>query len=269
LIHVIDESMTDLAITLAETLQVPYIQTVNGYRTLDRGLRISRRWCRRITATSPELASDLVTLLGVPQPLVAVVPPGVVCPELPERRDLRRGIPVIGTGGMVDSAAGFPVFLEAARLILDSGRDAEFILSAQGDEPVELRRLAQDLRVGERLTVVDDALDGIEFWSVLDIYCQPALSATVGLRLLLAGARGLPLIATRVKGPREMIEPGVNGLLVPPGDARGVAHAIVRLLDQPAWALELGKAARQFVQSHHDPEVEADRLADLYRSALN
>jgi glycosyltransferase involved in cell wall biosynthesis len=269
LIHVFDDNMADLAIALAESMKIPYIQSVNRFRTIDRGLKMSRRWCRKIVAGSPELAADLVSVLGVPVEMLAVIPPGVVCPASP-RNDLQgKEVPVIGTGGTVDPAAGFNVFLEAGRLILESGRDAEFILSAHGDEPLELRRLAQDLRIGERLTVVDDSFDGDEFWSVLDIYCQPSLSATAGLLLLSASAHGIPSIATRVKGAREMIEPGGIGLIVPPGDARALARAIVQLLDDPHAAHEIGVAAREFVRAHHDPEVEANQLAALYRSVLD
>jgi glycosyltransferase involved in cell wall biosynthesis len=268
LIHVLDESLSDVAIGLAESMRVSYIQSVSGFRTIEQGLKISRRWCRCVAVTNRELASDLISELGVPPELIAVVPPGIVCPHVPERGQKWTGVPVIGAGGTIDRSSGFSVFLEAARLILESGRDAEFILSASGDEPAVLRRLAQDLRIGERLTLVDDSFDWAEFWSVLDLYCQPSLSATTGSSLLSAGAHAIPLIATRVKGPREMIEPGVNGLLIPPDDARAMARAVAQLLDDASMARGLGHAAREFVRAHHDPEVEAELLAGLYRTVL-
>ena len=55
-----------MALALSETGQVPYVQTVSGFATVERGLRLSRKWCRRLIATSPDLADELTVSLGVP-----------------------------------------------------------------------------------------------------------------------------------------------------------------------------------------------------------
>ena len=65
-----------------------------------------------------------------------------------------------------------------------------------------LRHRAKQLGIAERVTVTDYPIAGPDFWSVLDIYCQPAVSASDGRMLMLALARGLPCIATHVKGLR-------------------------------------------------------------------
>ncbi len=50
--------MIDTALTVSESSQLPYIQTVAHFRTVERGLRLSRRWCRHLVATSPDLAAS-------------------------------------------------------------------------------------------------------------------------------------------------------------------------------------------------------------------
>lgn len=74
--------------------------------------------------------------------------------------------------------------------------------------------------------------------------------------LLEAMAHGCPVIATRVTGVRELIEDGVSGLLVPPGDVPALRAAIARLADDRGLAERLGAAARRTAEGHAWERVE-------------
>jgi glycosyltransferase involved in cell wall biosynthesis len=268
LIHVIHDEMSEAALILSESSGVPYVQTVADFRTLGRGLRLSRRWCRQLVAIRPDLASAMVGELGVPASRVSVIPPGIALPDEPRRERAADRVPVIGAGGPLDEVSGLMVFLEAARRILDAGRDAEFVIAGQGAGHFDLRRRAQDLRIAERVTVVEFPSVGAEYWAVLDIYCQPSVAANAGVTLLQAMAHAVPCIATAAPGLRGLIEPGTSGLVVPPGDPRALEAAILDLLDRPEEARRLGHDARRRVQDCFDPEVEADRLVELFGEVL-
>lgn len=268
LMHVIHDEMSETALSLAESSGLPYIQTVADFRTLERGLRLSRRWCRRLVAIGRELASGLVEELGVPGARIAVIPPGISLPEEPVPAPAPGRVPVIGAGGPLDEVSGLMVFLEAARRILDAGRDAEFVIAGQGSSHVEVRRRAQSLGITERVTVAEITALGADYWSVLDLYCQPSVTANAGVSLLQAMAHGVPCVATSAPGLRGLIDPGSSGLMIPPGDPRALELAINSLLDRPEEARELGHNARRRVQSQFDPETEADRLVELYREVL-
>jgi glycosyltransferase involved in cell wall biosynthesis len=175
---------------------------------------------------------------------------------------------VIGAGGPLDEVSGLMVFLEAARRILDAGRDAEFIIAGQGASHVDLRRRAQALRIAERVTVAEFPSVGAEYWAVLDIYCQPSIAANAGVTLLQAMAHAVPCIATAATGLRGLIEPGLSGLIIPPGDPRALEEAIINLLDRPDEARRMSRDARRRVQECFDPEAEADRLVGLYGAVL-
>ena len=110
---------------------------------------------------------------------------------------------------------------------------------------------------------------GAEFWSVLDIYCQPAIGPSAGHALARALAYAVPCIATNVRGLRALIEPGESGLLVRPDDPSAIEKAIVTLIDHPEEAARLGQNGLATVQARFNPEVEADRLAELYARELN
>jgi glycosyltransferase involved in cell wall biosynthesis len=268
LMHVIHDEMTEAALTLSESSQIPYIQTVADFRTLGRGLRLSRRWCRQLVAIRPDLASALVADLGIPPSRIIVIAPGIALPDEPTRVPAVGRVPVIGTGGPLDELSGLMVFLEAARRVLDEGRDAEFVLAGQGASHVDLRRRAQGLGIVERVTVAEFPSVGTEYWAVLDIYCQPSTAPNAGVTLLQAMAHAVPCIATDAPGLRGLIEPGSSGLIIPPDDPRALEAAITELLDRPEPARRLGKNARLRVQDYFDPDAEADRLIALYRNVL-
>jgi glycosyltransferase involved in cell wall biosynthesis len=267
LLHVAHDEMTDLALALSENQRVPYIQTVAGFDSVERGLRLSRRWCRRLVATNPDLVNELVSELGVSSARIALVPHG-----LPPQRDCSHDerawkVPVIGTGGPFESGSGLLVFLDAAHLVVNAGYDVEFLIACPTSEHVVLRHRARWLEIAERVTVAEYPMVGPEFWSVVDIYCQPALVASAGRTLVEALAHAIPSIATSVKGLRALIDSGENGLIVPPADPIALQSAIILLLDQSEEARRLGKRALERARTQFDLDVEADRLAELYRQA--
>jgi glycosyltransferase involved in cell wall biosynthesis len=268
LMHVVHDEMVDVALALSENDQISYVQTVAGFGSIERGLRLSRRWCRRLVATSQDLAAAMTRGLGIPNDRIVIIPPGIV----PTRESFRAmgawKVPVIGAGGPLEEASGLMIFLDAARLVIDEGYDIEFVIASHGGEQSQLRRRAQQLEIVERVTVGDYPILGAEFWSVLDIYCQPALAASAGHALTRALAHAVPCIATNVRGLRALIESGETGLLIQPNDAGALGKAMVALIDHPEEARRLGQNGLASIEARFDPELEADRLADLYTREL-
>jgi glycosyltransferase involved in cell wall biosynthesis len=267
LLHAIDDEMGDVVLALAETIGLPYYQTVSRFETIARGLRLSRRWCRGLIVTSLELHQALVDELGVPAERIAVVPPGLTpCPQ-PFGGTGPGKVPVIGTGGPLEEASGTMIFLEAARLVVDAGHDVEFVVASAGSQQIMLRHRALRLRIADRVTVADYPSFSSEFWSVLDVYCQPAVVPSTGRTLILALGHAIPCIATNVKGLTSLIDTGENGLLIPRLDPGALARAIDALLEDPVMARRLGSTALERARDRFDPEVESDRLAGLYQQA--
>jgi glycosyltransferase involved in cell wall biosynthesis len=103
---------------------------------------------------------------------------------------------------------------------------------------------------------------------VVDVYIQPSHVPTCGRSLLAAMASGIPCIAAEVEGPRQLLDSGTRGLLVPPRDPSALALAMISLLDRPLLSRSLADLARSWASTHLDPEREADALADLYDDAV-
>ncbi len=177
-------------------------------------------------------------------------------------------VPVIGTGGPLDEGSGLMIFLEAARRVLDVGRDVEFLIAGQGANHMDLRRRSQELRIGERVTVAEFPSVGAAYWAVLDIYCQPSVVSSAGVTLLQAMAHAVPCISSSVNGLRGLLQSGSSGMIVPPDNCEALEVAMLSLLDDPEEARRLGWNARERIRTDFDPDAEADRLADLYRRVV-
>lgn len=103
-----------------------------------------------------------------------------------------------------------------------------------------------------------------------DVMVQPSVPSRSGRKegipvVLMEGmACELAVVASDLSGIPELVENGVAGLLVPPGDAQAIADALRSLADQPALRQRLGQSARQKVLREFDLTSNARRLATLY-----
>ena len=108
-----------------------------------------------------------------------------------------------------------------------------------------------------------------DYFRAADVYAMPSLREGMPIALLEAMACGLPAVASRLPGSTDtMIEPGVNGLLVPPGDVAAFADGLARLLSNPDEAARLGAAARRTVEDRYTMERVADMWLDAYHHVL-
>ena len=83
-----------------------------------------------------------------------------------------------------------------------------------------------------------------------------------------AAAMRLPIVTTDEAGNRELIQDGINGLVVPKKDTQKLADALISLLEQEDQARTFGIKAREFVETHMTNEVRAVKLESIYRSIL-
>ena len=82
----------------------------------------------------------------------------------------------------------------------------------------------------------------------------------------MAAAR--PIVATRVGGTPDAIADGVTGILVPPQDPAALAAAMVRMLEHPAEAAQMGLAAREAARTSYGQAAVMARLLSLYEELV-
>ncbi len=132
-------------------------------------------------------------------------------------------------------------------------QDLHLSIFGDGDEGYirELQAYTRDKNLTQFVTfhgkVPQDEL--IENYDNSEILLVPSLwKEPFGLVVAEAMARGLPVIASKLGGPAEIITHGVDGLLIEPGDERALVSAISHLLDDPATCKRLVEAARTTIQ---------------------
>jgi glycosyltransferase involved in cell wall biosynthesis len=143
-------------------------------------------------------------------------------------------------------------------------------LEVAGRGPLEpaLRELARELDL-------DDAVRFLGFVSPVQkaleqaaVVVVPSLGEGFGMVALEAMERARPVIASAVGGLPEIVEDGRTGIVVEPGDADGLAEAIVSLAGDLDRAASMGRAGRARALAEFTPERSAERIEALYRAAL-
>jgi phosphatidylinositol alpha 1,6-mannosyltransferase len=104
-------------------------------------------------------------------------------------------------------------------------------------------------------------------YASLDVFVHSGPHETFGNTLQEAAASGLPVVAPAAGGPLDLVEDGVTGFLVTPGDAAALAHAVSALSASPGLRAALGTAARQAVLGRTWP-LRCEELAAHYEAVL-
>ena len=159
------------------------------------------------------------------------------------------GRPLIGTIATYIDQKGLFDLVKVARRVKDRGVDACFAVVGEGHLRPKLEALRRELDVEDTVVFTGWMTNAADLaLPVFDIFFQPSLWEAMSVVVLEAMAAGKPLLVTRVGENPRVVEDGVDGLLVEPGDLDGMAGAICRLLSDPALAGRLAAAARQKVE---------------------
>lgn len=190
--------------------------------------------------------------------------------RVPSFVDLRDYTPVTGPGnsvlyfGRLDKEKGVDVLLHAWSLLGTQAPPLRVL--GTGEAEARLKRLAIEL--GIRNVRFEGFVDSAAVRQALQearIVVVPSLwpeNSPMAIYEAMACAR--PVIASDLGGMHEQIEPGVSGLLVPPGDAARLAQATRELWDQPERAVEMGKLGRLRMEQSFSSERHLAALLRIF-----
>jgi glycosyltransferase involved in cell wall biosynthesis len=177
--------------------------------------------------------------------------------------------PIITNVGRLNPQKAQHNLLAAARIVLDQRPDARFMIVGQGRLDQPLKEQAQRLGIAERVTFTGLRMDIPAVLAQTDIFTLPSLWEGLPLTAIEAMAAARPVILTDVGGNSELVQSGVNGLIVPPDDVDTLAASLLELLNDEQRRLALGRAARQRVQHDFSIDTIAAQHETLYESILN
>jgi len=181
----------------------------------------------------------------------------------------------IGCFGRVRAQKGSDVFVDAMCRLLP--RYPDFTAVMVGAITVEQTAFANDLKrrieaagLQSRVIITGElAIEEVQRWyRRLTVYAFTSRNEGFGLTLIEAMAVGAALVASRAGAAELVVEEGITGVLTPPGDADALVAALEPLMRDPAGAAAMGGRARQRVLEKFSLDVEANRIADVYRTLV-
>jgi glycosyltransferase involved in cell wall biosynthesis len=174
----------------------------------------------------------------------------------------------VGVVANLRPVKGLDFFVRAAAIVSRAQPRATFHIAGEGPLRSALNRMAADLGLTDRLALHGSVAEIPAFLADLEIGVLPSLSEGMSNALLEYMAAGRPIVATAVGANTRLIEDGISGLLVPPGDVGALGAAIDRLLAEPGLAARLGAAARGVAEQRYGRLAMVRRFEAYYSGLL-
>jgi glycosyltransferase involved in cell wall biosynthesis len=199
--------------------------------------------------------------------------PSRLTPETRHRTRSSLGIPaeapVVGFVGRLVAEKGVPELLDALRVVAQRLPEVRLLLVG-GTDPEKADRLTPDIArakgVAHRCVFAGLREDMPELYQAMDVFVLPSHREGFPRAPLEASAMRVPCVVTDVRGCRQAVAHERNGLLVPLGDVRALAQAILGLLTDPLHAHRLGEEGRRrALQQFDERRVFARVLAEYER----
>lgn len=169
--------------------------------------------------------------------------------------------------GRLVQEKGAHLLIEALPRILAACPQAKLVIAGQGPAEAHLKNRAWALGVAHKVYFagyVDDATRNA-LYKTAEVAVFPSLYEPFGIVALEAMATGTPVVASDTGGLREIITPGVDGLLFPSGHVVSLADNVIRVLSDSDLAARLRQSGRDLVQKVYDWKQVAQKTAQLYQ----
>jgi glycosyltransferase involved in cell wall biosynthesis len=267
-IHAQSHPLAAIGSLIAQQLDVADVVTV--HTPVQRPLRLPPGSLTHAIAVSEDVRQALVTAGRFPRERIDVIPNGVSASlsALEEEEKPADELPVVGTVSRLAPGRGIEQFLRAARMLLDAGDRAHFLVVGEGPQERELRKLARKLDLGDHLTFALPRARISDLFRPIDVYVSIGESEGHGIFILSAMAEARPVICTGVGGVVSFVRDGENGLLVQKGDLEELAARIRGLLAAPEERRRLGHAALHDVREKFALAPMVEETVAAYERAI-
>lgn len=156
--------------------------------------------------------------------------------------------------------------IEAIALLLPSYPDLRLVVLGEGEERAALEFLIRERGLTGHVILTGFVADGPSYLSAFDMFVLCSRTEALGYAILEAGNANLPVVATHVGGIPEIITDGETGLLVPALKPAQLAEAIKSLLEDPAYAKQLGDALNERVRTEFSKKQMVSETVEIYSS---
>jgi glycosyltransferase involved in cell wall biosynthesis len=274
---------------VAQKLQLPLVVTFHGYdaTTSDRALAEDSLMLRLYIRRRESLAQSGATFLcvsdfirqkllakGFPEDRTHVHYLGVDTDFFTPDPSVERKKIVVFVGRLVENK-GCAFLLRAMSAVRSTHPDASLVVIGDGPLRGELEYMSKEMRIGNVKFLGTQTPEIIRQWlNRARVFCVPSIEiatgASEGFGLVFAEAQsmGVPVVSFKTGGIPEAVADGRTGLLVSPGDWRGLAGQIEFLLGSTELWKRTSAAARERVARHFDVKKQAAALEQLYEQSI-
>jgi glycosyltransferase involved in cell wall biosynthesis len=242
-----------------------------------RSARMVCRWvyarAEHVIAVSTAIRRRLIERDSVPPQRITVIPNAVTSAAtashaLPSLPAGWHNVPLVGVVARLQPEKGVAAFLKAAACVAPLFPEVGFLVVGDGPLREELKGLARQLGLEQRVHFLGHRPDARALIELLDVLVVPSFTEGSPLIVLETMAAGVPVVASAVGGIPDQVRHDKEGLLVPPGDPRALGDALLRLLRDSDYARSLGEAGRERVASEFSYANMLQRIETVYRVAL-
>jgi len=231
----------------------------------------------RIVADNPDMPTIFFNKFGL-QSKTRVIQHGIPLEKYYPRKDVKNAlreefnIPegdlLIGCVAHILPVKDHPTLIDAVAQLKHTHL---FLAGYFGEESylASLNKQILALGISDRVHFLGEIGNIPEFLKQIDVKVLPSKKEAFGVALIEAMACGLPVIASNISGPRDIIEDGKSGYLFPQGDSETLAYYIKKFQNDPELRVNMGFNARKRVEDRFSIEREVAAHETLYLECLN
>ena len=188
--------------------------------------------------------------------------------QLRQELGIAEGVALVGIMARLTAIKNHRLFLDAAKLIVEAGQEAMFLVIGDGELRAELEAYVAELGLEKRVIFTGWRRDLPRIYADLDVVALSSLNEGTPVSLIEAMAAARPVIATRVGGVPDIVLDKKSGYLVQSKNAEGLARGILDLLRAPDRAREMGLAGQAAVYPKYASETLLANVEKLYLELL-
>ncbi len=256
-----------LAYFLSRLNSIPYVTTAHGFFKPKQARLLFPCWGETVIAISEAVKRHLMIDFSVQEKRIVLIHNGIDTKKFkvnPQRNNADIPSRTVGIIARLSDVKGHKYLIEAMVAVIQKFPRARLFIFGEGKMKYRLVRLAEKLKINEKVFFLPSVANTAEVLQEIDIFVMPSLQEGLGLSILEAQACAIPVIASEVGGIPSVIENNVTGILVPPMDSAALADAIKKIMSDKKLAIELGFKGKESAQNNFDLKDMADKVENLY-----
>ena len=246
------------------------------FRTLER---LASRWCDKMIFISQPLIDWGLRERVTSEKKTVKIYSGIELDRFsPVSEEVKEGIrkkwgiarddAVIGIVSKLWEGKGHLTLIEAFKKIKSEIQNARLVIVGEGYLYDHLVKYVDNLGLKEAVLFTGFQSDVSEIIASFDVAVLPSFFEGMGRVLLEAMAMEKPVVASRVGGIPDLVEHGVNGFLVTPGDVDELAESLIKTLGDKELAEKMGKEGRKMISEKYSADHMVGSIERLYRDLL-